>query len=75
VKENWDEQVARGAGRYAISCAPCHGGQLDGKGTVAGAALDGGPRLLVPPPMVRTKTPKTPRAPFTCSTPRRIPAV
>ena len=50
VKEQWDAQAARGGNRYAIYCAPCHGANLDGKGTVAGTALDGGPRLLVPPP-------------------------
>ncbi len=50
VKDDWDAQVARGQGRYAISCTPCHGAALDGKGPVAGVALDGGPRLTVPPP-------------------------
>lgn len=50
VKTEWDAQVARGHGRYQIYCAPCHGVALDGKGTVAGLALDGGPRLTVPPP-------------------------
>lgn len=49
VKEKWDDNVARGENRYAVYCAPCHGPNLDGKGTVAGAALDGGPRLTVPP--------------------------
>ena len=49
VKEKWDDQAARGEGRYAIYCAPCHGGALDGKGPVAMTALDGGPRLTVPP--------------------------
>jgi mono/diheme cytochrome c family protein len=55
VKENWDAQVARGEGRYQIYCAPCHGSALDGKGPVAGAALDGGPRLLVPPPSLHAE--------------------
>jgi mono/diheme cytochrome c family protein len=50
VKSKWDENVARGQNRYGIYCAPCHGGALDGKGTVAGLALDGGPRLTVAPP-------------------------
>ncbi|MFZ5444594.1 MAG: c-type cytochrome [Myxococcota bacterium] len=50
VNEAWDNHVARGAGRYQIYCAPCHGPALDGKGTVADKALDGGPRLLVAPP-------------------------
>jgi mono/diheme cytochrome c family protein len=50
VKDNWDAQAARGQGRYNIYCAPCHGPALDGKGKVAGLALDGGPRLVVPPP-------------------------
>jgi len=50
VEEEWDTQVARGGNRFNIYCAPCHGPGLDGKGTVAGLALDGGPRLLVAPP-------------------------
>lgn len=50
VEKEWDVQVARGQGRYEIYCAPCHGPELDGKGTVAALALDGGPRLTVPPP-------------------------
>lgn len=41
--------VERGENRYAIYCTPCHGQNLDGKGIVAGPALDGGPRLTVPP--------------------------
>lgn len=45
-----DATRARGKQRYEIYCAPCHGVAGDGKGLVAGAALDGGPRLLVPPP-------------------------
>ena len=49
VTDAWDEQVARGQNRYQIYCTPCHGPALDGKGTVAGVALDGGPRLQVPP--------------------------
>lgn len=49
VKDHWDEQTARGQNRYQIYCTPCHGPNLDGKGTVAGVALDGGPRLQVPP--------------------------
>lgn len=50
VKSAWDEQTARGQNRYQIYCVPCHGPNLDGKGTVAGLALDGGPRLTVAPP-------------------------
>lgn len=50
VKSSWDEQVSRGQGRYQIYCLPCHGANLDGKGAVAALALDGGPRLTVPPP-------------------------
>lgn len=50
VEKEWDAQVARGHNRYNIYCAPCHGAALDGKGTVAGLALDGGPRLTVAPP-------------------------
>ncbi len=50
VKSAWDEQVSRGQDRYQIYCLPCHGANLDGKGTVAALALDGGPRLTVPPP-------------------------
>jgi mono/diheme cytochrome c family protein len=45
-----DSLADRGKGRYQIFCAPCHGKEGDGKGPVAGAALDGGPRLTVPPP-------------------------
>jgi mono/diheme cytochrome c family protein len=41
---------ARGKARFEIYCAPCHGVAGDGKGPVAGLALDGGPRLLVAPP-------------------------
>jgi mono/diheme cytochrome c family protein len=44
-----EDVVARGENRYGIYCTPCHGPNLDGKGTVAGLALDGGPRLTVPP--------------------------
>ncbi len=50
VKAAWDAEVARGQNRYEIYCAPCHGPNLDGKGTVAALALDGGPRLTVMPP-------------------------
>ncbi len=50
VKESWDLQVARGQNRAMIYCSPCHGSALDGKGTLAALALDGGPRLTVPPP-------------------------
>ena len=50
VKSEFDSQVARGQNRFNIYCAPCHGPALDGKGTVAALALDGGPRLLVAPP-------------------------
>lgn len=45
-----DALADRGAGRYQIYCAPCHGQMGDGKGPVAGLALDGGQRLVVPPP-------------------------
>jgi mono/diheme cytochrome c family protein len=38
-----------GKGRYEIFCAPCHGVAGDGKGPIAALALDGGPRLTVPP--------------------------
>lgn len=44
-----DGIVERGENRYAIYCTPCHGSLLDGKGLVAGLALDGGPRLTVAP--------------------------
>lgn len=44
-----DGIVERGENRYAIYCTPCHGPLLDGKGLVAGLALDGGPRLTVAP--------------------------
>lgn len=50
VEDNWDQNVARGQDRYDVFCAPCHGVNLDGKGTVADKALDGGPRLTVAPP-------------------------
>lgn len=50
-----DDVVARGENRYAIYCTPCHGPLLDGKGTVAGLALDGGPRLTVPPADLHTE--------------------
>ena len=50
VKAEFETQALRGQNRANIYCAPCHGPGLDGKGTVAGLALDGGPRLLVPPP-------------------------
>ena len=50
VKSEMDLNVARGQNRYQIYCTPCHGPALDGKGTVAGLALDGGPRLTVAPP-------------------------
>lgn len=45
-----DSLADRGQSRFQIYCAPCHGALGDGKGTVAGVALDGGPRLMVPPP-------------------------
>jgi mono/diheme cytochrome c family protein len=45
-----DTLADRGRARYQIYCAPCHGAAGDGKGAVAGVALDGGPRLVVPPP-------------------------
>jgi mono/diheme cytochrome c family protein len=50
VKGEFEPQVSRGQNRFNIYCAPCHGPGLDGKGTVAALALDGGPRLLVAPP-------------------------
>jgi len=49
ITDRWDEPVAHGGIRYAIYGPPCHGPAMDGKGTVAGLALDGGPRLTVPP--------------------------
>lgn len=45
-----DALADRGHGRYDVFCAPCHGVAGDGKGPVAGLALDGGARLTVPPP-------------------------
>lgn len=45
-----DSLADRGHSRYQIFCSPCHGALGDGKGTVAGKALDGGPRLEIPPP-------------------------
>lgn len=45
-----DAVRARGKDRYGIYCAPCHGPAGDGKGVIADKALDGGPRLIVPPP-------------------------
>ncbi|MCC6338059.1 MAG: c-type cytochrome [Myxococcales bacterium] len=45
-----DSLADRGAGRYQVFCAPCHGKLGDGKGPVAGLSADGGPRLTVPPP-------------------------
>ncbi len=45
-----DAARARGKDRYGIYCAPCHGMAGDGKGVIADKALDGGPRLTVPPP-------------------------
>ncbi len=50
VTSSMESSVARGQNRYQIYCTPCHGPALDGKGTVAGLALDGGPRLTVAPP-------------------------
>lgn len=50
VKSEFEAQAARGQGRFEIYCTPCHGSAMDGKGTVAALALDGGPRLTVPPP-------------------------
>ncbi len=50
VKTEWDAQAARGHNRFNIYCMPCHGQAMDGRGTVAGLALDGGPRLTVAPP-------------------------
>jgi mono/diheme cytochrome c family protein len=35
--------------RFTIYCQPCHGPAGDGKGIIAQAALDGGPRLTVTP--------------------------
>ncbi len=40
---------ARGKLRFTIYCQPCHGVNGDGKGVIAQPALDGGPRLTVPP--------------------------
>lgn len=51
IKEKLGDGLrAHGKTRYEIYCAPCHGPALDGKGPVAGKALDGGPRLEIPPP-------------------------
>lgn len=50
VKTEFEAQAAHGKGRFEIYCTPCHGPAMDGKGTVAALALDGGPRLTVPPP-------------------------
>ena len=50
VKSTFEAQAERGHERFNIYCMPCHGQALDGKGTVAGLALDGGPRLTVAPP-------------------------
>ncbi|HEY0882351.1 MAG TPA: cytochrome c, partial [Archangium sp.] len=55
VEEKMDLFVSRGQSRYQIYCAPCHGPNLDGLGTVAGTALDGGPRLLVAPPSLHSE--------------------
>ena len=55
VKSSMATSVARGQNRYEIYCTPCHGSALDGKGPVAGLALDGGPRLLVPPPSLHSE--------------------
>lgn len=41
--------VTRGQVRYNIYCTPCHGVTGEGNGLVAQKALDGGPRLEVPP--------------------------
>jgi mono/diheme cytochrome c family protein len=50
-----DTLADRGRSRYQIYCAPCHGATGDGQGTVAGLALDGGPRLLIPPPAMTSE--------------------
>lgn len=50
VKSEFAAQAERGQNRFSIYCLPCHGPALDGNGTVAALALDGGPRLLVAPP-------------------------
>ena len=46
--ERSDANKARGAARFAIYCAPCHGKAGDGQGTVAS-------RLLVKPPSLLDK--------------------
>ncbi len=50
VKSEFEAQASRGHNRFNIYCTPCHGQAMDGTGTVAGLALDGGPRLTVAPP-------------------------
>jgi mono/diheme cytochrome c family protein len=50
---------ARGEQRYNIYCQPCHGLQLDGKGTVAANGADGKPRLQVAPPSLHDARLKT----------------
>jgi mono/diheme cytochrome c family protein len=42
--------LARGAARYGIYCAPCHGKDHDGKGPAAIGAGPSGAKLQVPPP-------------------------
>lgn len=53
VKENGqlpEALAARGAQRYKIYCAPCHGAELDGRGVIAQVGFDSNPRLTIPPP-------------------------
>ncbi|MBI4815999.1 MAG: c-type cytochrome [Deltaproteobacteria bacterium] len=62
VKENGaipEALRARGQNRFMIYCAPCHGRHGDGQGPVAQKALDGGPRLLIPPPSFHDERLKT----------------
>jgi mono/diheme cytochrome c family protein len=49
---NFDDPatLARGAERYGIYCAPCHGVNHDGKGPAAVGAGPSGAKLQVPPP-------------------------
>jgi mono/diheme cytochrome c family protein len=42
--------LTRGAARYGIYCAPCHGANHDGKGPAAVGAGPSGAKLQVPPP-------------------------
>ena len=50
VKGEFEAQASHGQTRYDIYCTPCHGQAMDGQGTIAKLALDGGPLLTVAPP-------------------------